>query len=208
MKTIKFFAYAFFISIAGACSGDGEGDVLTEVESTTFENLFAPQEGGQGEPTSGEFTKFDFETGSVTTSGTDWDIAFRGSTIAVNGGTETGTVDEPLRASDAGVLILTGTFSEIAAVPANASFAQDSPEGFAIPTGSGNGWYNYDFATNILSPIPGKIFVIKTSEGKYAKVEILSYYKDAPASPNSEDEPRYYTFRYSYNPNDGQTTFN
>jgi len=182
---------------------------LLEVESTTISNLHAPQQGGQGQPVSGEFTKFDFETGEITNSDTDWDIAFRGTTIAVNGGTATGTTDEPARTSDAGIAILNATFSEVEEVPANQVFEQDNASGFAVPTGSGNGWYNYDFATNIVSPIPGKILLVKTTEDRYAKIEILSYYKDAPTDIDPfQDETRYYTFRYVYNPNDGQTTFN
>lgn len=192
-----------------ACSDDDDGMPLIDIESTTVSNLHAPQQGGQGQPVSGEFTKFDFETGQVTDSDTDWDIAFRGTTIAVNGGTETGTTDEPERTSNAAISILDATFSEITEIPADISFEQDSQDGFAIPTGSGNGWYNYDFATNILSPIPGKILLLKTTEDKYAKIEILSYYKDAPTDIDPfQDESRYYTFRYVYNPNDGQTTFN
>ena len=205
LKLTTFFMLSLFIL---SCSDDDDAAPLAEVESTTVSNLFAPQEGGQGQPTSGEFTKFDFETGQVTTSDTEWDIAFRGTTIAVNGGTETGTIDEPMRTSDAGILILDGIFSEITEVPETATFAQDNQDGFAIPTGSGNGWYNYDFATNILSPIPGKIFVVKTTDDKYAKIEFLSYYEDAPTDIDPfVDEARYYTFRYSYNPNDGLTTF-
>jgi len=192
-----------------ACSDDDDGMPLIDIESTTVSNLHAPQQGGQGQPVSGAFTKFDFETGQVTDSETDWDIAFRGTTIAVNGGTETGTTDEPERTSNAAISILDAIFSEITEVPADISLEQDSQDGFAIPTGSGNGWYNYDFATNILSPIPGKILLIKTTENKYAKIEILSYYKDAPTDIDPfQDEPRYYTFRYVYNPNDDQTTLN
>jgi len=48
--------------------------------------------------------------------------------------------------------------------------------------------------------------VIRTHDDKYAKVEILSYYKDAPAEPDGfVDESRFYTFNYVYNPNEGQT---
>ena len=51
-------------------------------------------------------------------------------------------------------------------------------------------------------PTAGKIIVAKTSDGRYAKMEILSYYKDAPATPTFNNEARYYTFRYVYQPND------
>ena len=210
MNTLRSITFCLLSIFIVSCSDDdGVGtEVELSLETETFENLHAPQQGGQGQPVSGEFTKFDFETGMTTENDTDWDIAFRGTTIAVNGGEQTGTDDEPERTSDAGVIIESGTFSDITQVPENEEFVQDSPNGFAIPTGSGNGWYNYDFATNIINPVPGKIFIFKTSDGRYAKLEILSYYKDAPTDIDPfQDEARYYTFRYTYNPNEGQTNF-
>ena len=85
---------------------------------------------------------------------------------------------------------------------------QDSESGYAIPTGSGNGWYNYDFTTHVISPIAGKILVFRTHDNRYAKVEILSYYLGAPENPDAFTDPsRYYTFNYVYQPNEGATTF-
>ena len=49
---------------------------------------------------------------------------------------------------------------------------------------------------------PGRILVIRTATGKYAKIEILNYYKggvtpDASASDNDKlTKQRYYTFRF------------
>jgi hypothetical protein len=209
MNTLKLTPFILVMLVMMSCSDDDEVAPLAEVEFTTFENLHAPQEGGRGEDISGPFTKFDFETGQITDSDTEWDIAFRGATIAVNGGTETGTIDEPARTSEAGITIVNGTFEDITEIPEDTGFDQDSHNGFAIPTGSGNGWYNYDFTTNILSPIPGKLLLIETTDGNYAKVEILNYYEDAPSDIDPfQDESRYYTFRYAYNPNAGQVTFN
>jgi len=180
--------------------------VLSDVISATMENLFAPQTGGQGQgEIGGEFTKFSFETGEVTTSDTEWDIAFRGTTIAVNGGTVTGTNDEPVRNGNAAATIVDGIFSDVDSA-AGLEYAQDAEGAFAIPTGSDNGWYNYNPALNIITPIPGKILVFRTHDDKFAKVEILSYYEDAPANPDaSVDASRYYTFNYVYNPNEGET---
>lgn len=196
---------ALFFGIV-SCSDD-EGLVRESIESMTIENLHAPQTGGQGEPVGGEFTKFDFTTGSITNSETEWDIAFRGTTIAVNGGTATGTNDEPERNGNAAAAIFNGTFASLRSAD-ELVFSQDSESGFAIPTGSDNGWYNYNFMTNVVSKIPGKILVFKTRDNRYAKVEIISYYLDAPENPDGfADQARYYTFDYVYNPNEGDTTF-
>jgi hypothetical protein len=78
---------------------------------------------------------------------------------------------------------------------------------YAIPTGSNKGWYVLDFVTNILSPIPGRVMVIRTANGKYAKVEILNYYKGGvnPAANATDAEKsskqRFYTFRFTYQSN-------
>lgn len=190
-----------------SCSSDDESIIQAEIETVTIENLHAPQTGGQGEPIGGEFTKFDFETGMVTDSETEWDIAFRGTTIAVNGGSVTGTTDEPPRNGDAAAGIYNGTFASLTSAE-DIVFAQDNSEGFAIPTGSDNGWYNYNFMTNLVTKIPGVILVFKTRDNRYAKVEIISYYKDAPENPDGfSDESRYYTFDYVYNPNEGDMSF-
>lgn len=178
--------------------------VLSDLVRATASDIHAPQTGGQGQPVGGPFTKFSFETGEVTDSETAWDIAFRGTTIAVNGGGLTGTSEEPARNGEGGAVIVDGLFAEVTSA-ASLTFAQDAEGAFAIPTGSDNGWYNYNFMTNLVTPIPGKILVFRTHDGKMAKVEILSYYEGAPANPNGfTDASRYYTFNYVYNPNEGE----
>jgi hypothetical protein len=180
--------------------------VLEDLESGTVQNLEAPQTGGQGEPVGGPFTRFSFATGAVTDSETEWDIAFRGTTIAVNGGAATGSADEPARNGNGGATIETGTFAEIITAE-GLTFKEDSDGAFAIPTGSDTGWYNYNPLTFTVTPIPGRVLVFRTHDGKYAKVEILSYYRDAPAQPDPfMDESRVYTFKYVYNPNEGETS--
>lgn len=207
-KTIKFLALAVLFIGFSSCSDDNDDTPLLEVESETISNLYAPQQGGQGQPTSGAFAKFNFATGQTTTSDTDWDIAFRGTSIIVNGGVTFGTVDEPARNGNAAVYIANGTMASVTEVNIN-SFTQDSASGYAITTGSGNGWYSYAGPpTHLINPIAGKVLVFRTHDGKYVKVEILSYYENAPASPNATtDKTPYYTFNYVYQPNVGVTTF-
>ena len=105
--------------------------------------------------------------------------------------------------------IYDGLMSEMSIVDTSL-FNQDSSEGYAINTGSGNGWYTYAGPpTYLISPTPGKILVFRTRDGKFAKVEILSYYLGAPENPDAlADQSRYYTFNYVYQPNEGVTEFN
>lgn len=182
------------------------------VESKTMKNLHAPQKQDRSvnPPVfSGDFVKFDFSTGKITTSDTDWDIAFRGTTILVNGGASSGIAEEPKRTGKGAAYIAKATFADVTSVN-EADLKQDAKAGLAIPTGSGNGWYNYNAAQRIINPIPGRVLVFKTADGRYAKVEILSYYKDAPSNLTSDiimNGSQYYTFNYVYQPNGGSTSF-
>ena len=207
MKTIKLFILSLVLITFHNC--DDDDPVLLDTVSTTVEDLYAPQEGGQGQPISGLFAKFDFESGLQTESDSEWDVAFRGTSIIVNGGTSLGSADEPERTGDAGVYIFDGTMAEMTAVETSL-IIQDSADGYAIISGSGNGWYTYAGApTYLISPTPGKILVFRTRDGKYAKMEILSYYLGAPENPDAFSDPsRYYTFNYVYQPNEGVLEFN
>lgn len=210
IKTIQTLALtALFIGFTSCSNDDDAGTVtLEQLDTNEVSNLHAPQEGGQGQPVSGSFTKFDFSTGQITTSETDWDIAFRGMSIIVNGGNSLGTTDEPERTGNAAAYMDSGTLDGVTNVKTSL-FVQDSVVGTAIPSGSGNGWYTYAGApTHLISPTPGKILVFKTRDGRYAKMEILSYYKDAPANPDAfVNESKYFTFNYAYQSNEGITDF-
>ena len=187
-----------------SCNND-DNNATPVAETKTVTNLYAPQTGGQGQAVGGEFTKFSFSENAIVTTD-NWDIAFRGTTIIVNGGAKIGITDEPERTGTGAVSIVSGTFASVTTFPLAATFAQDGASTYAIPTGSGNGWYSYNSSTNIISPIAGKVFVVKTHDGKYAKFEILSYYQNAPATPDVTSVARYYTFNFAYQAN-STTTF-
>lgn len=206
MKT-NFFKLSILALILGfsSCSkDDSPGNVALATKLAS--NIYAPQAGGQGQPVSGEFTKFSFSENAIVTND-NWDIAFRGSTIIVNGGTAIGITDEPARTGVAAVSSISTTLAGITLFPEAPTFKQDGTATYAIATGSNNGWYNYNATTHLIVPIAGKIFVVKTHDGKYAKFEILSYYKDAPVSPDAINDPSgYYTFNFVYQAN-STTTF-
>lgn len=195
------------VLFTASCSSDDNKNEETPVVTTKVSNIYAPQTGGQGQPVGGDFAKFSFSQNKTVTDDS-WDIAFRGTTIIVNGGAKISATDtgEPERKGQGAVSIVSGTFANVTVFPAAATFAQDQDKVYAIPTGSGNGWYDYNGSTNIISPRAGKVFVVKTHDGKYAKFEILSYYKDAPAAPVATSEARYYTFNFAYQAN-STTTF-
>ena len=148
----------------------------------------------------GKYSFFSLETNTwisnADSATAKWDLAFAGTTIRVNNATS-----GPGRG---GAYVWVGAFDNLSAVSTDSVFKIDNhPISYAITKGSGKGWYNYDGPTNLLTAIPGRVLVIKTASGKYAKVEILNYYKGGvtPSATASAaikiNEQRYYKFRYT-----------
>jgi hypothetical protein len=203
-KTVLFPAFllllfSMLLFTFSACQKEDEQQIEPLLEVQIAKNV----EADAAQPRTGKFTLYNLKENKIV-SNTDsasikWDIGFNGTTLIVNGGA--------IRTGKGGAYLHTGLFEELKEVPATATFKTDNaPADLAIPIGSGNGWYNYNPQSNTITPIPGRVIVLKTGEGNYAKLEILSYYKDAPAIPTAADAARYYTFRYVLQPN-GSTKF-
>lgn len=218
IKSLFFISLLAVSSIAFVRCSDDE-TTPKQVVSTTFPNLPADPGTGfnpdTGQPigTTGKFTFFSFESGEIVPNAdsatANWDLGFRATTIIVNSATSgPGTTQ---------VQLVNGIFDELAEAPVDGYVSDNDPSpiagapnaNLAIPTGSGNGWYNASQGPppTIITPIAGRLIVVKTSDGRYAKMEILSYYEDAPANPTGVEPARYYTFRYVYQPN-ATNTFN
>lgn len=148
---------------------------LCAQEIKTINNLDASSETAYFNLTSGK---------KVADASADWDIAFNRTTVMVNGGSSG-------RGNVAAALLDDTSFEKITKRP-DTGFKTDSEAEKAIPTGSGNGWYEYNMADHSINPIPGRILIIKTSAGNYVKLEILSYYN------KSNYNPANYSFRYSF----------
>ena len=179
--------------------------IVTDIPADTIVG-FSPI----GQPIgAGKFTFYSFETNSIVPSSdsnsTKWDIAMRGTTILTNNGTS--------GPGKGGAFLYVGTFDDLTVVPADSTFKVDAaPTSYAITIGSNKGWYLYTPQTNLVTPVPGRVLVIKTATGRYAKVEIINYYKGGTTPPASASDAvktfsqRYYTFRFTYQA-DGTTSF-
>lgn len=191
MKTLVKPLFLFLsLGFFSACSEDNP-EPAVPLEAVLVEDLSAPNDvidRVTGQVTEERpFQYFSLETNSLASESEDWDLAFKGTTIRVNA------------SKDVTAAIVTGIFEEINSVPSSAVFATDTESTFAIPTGSGSGWYNYNPATFTVTPIPGRVILVKTAAGNYSKIEILSYYKGNPsvAEINPMTTPSaHYTFRY------------
>jgi hypothetical protein len=201
------------VLLFAACSKDDATGTVDPVISVTVTNLpadtiigitpGAPPAGGMPYG-AGKYTFFSIEKGAVVpatdSASTKWDIAFKGTTILTNSGNGGPGMG--------GGFVYVGLFSDLKTIPTDSTFkTENAPTSYAITTGSNKGWYVYDGLNNLITPIPGRVLVVRTASGKYAKIEILNYYKGGvtPAASASDlikmKEQRYYTFRYSFQSN-------
>lgn len=189
-----------------SCGGNDDNDqpekgtVVSFGATKNIKNLYAPSSGKGYKPSDqkGKFIKFNFSTGKITNSETNWDIAFRWSTILVNGGTKGNYDDEPKRTGNVSAYIAKNTFEDFKRVEKD-KLKQDNNGKLAIvdDVQNGKGIWSYNMKKHYVLPIPGRVLVFKTNDGKYVKMEVLSFYKNAPVQPKTADESHsYYTFRY------------
>lgn len=191
-----------------ACDSDSVTDDEFTGEATLVTDVAAdPGTGrdpnnGQLLGTTGHYTLFSLRENKIVSSGDSfsaadsassaWDIGFRSTSIIINGGTS--------GPGQGAAVVVEGAFEEMAMAP-ETGYKADGAEGFAIPSGSGNGWYNYNPALMVLSPIPGRVIAVRTADGRYAKVRIISYYKGAPDPVDPfMDQERFYTFEFVFQP--------
>ena len=123
----------------------------------------------------GPFTFISLADGAVVpaadSASTAWDLAFRGTTVLVNGGAS--------GPGEGAALLVESPFEAVTVVPeANllADGDRDCPRGepLAVCTGSGNGWYLY--AGNGVEPLPERTLVVRTADGDgLVKLRFVSY---------------------------------
>lgn len=207
MKTVSFCLLSALVILS--CTKEDQTNSQTDIAVVrTVNDLIADTIIGMasnGQPYgSGKYTLYSLETNKIVPSSDSatakWDVGFRGTTIIVNGGNS--------GPGQGGAFIFTGLFDDLKTIPADSVFRSDNaPSSYAIPLGSNKGWYVYNAPANLITAIPGRVLVIRTGSGKFAKMEILNYYKGGvtPAVTASDDDKlrkqRFYTFRYLYQPN-------
>lgn len=193
------------IVVFSACSKDSDddnGSTTTTITSTTAYDVPGDT------AVTGHYTFFRLKDSTIVplsdSASTKWDIGFRATNIIINGGTSgPGT---------GGAFTYTGLFSDLTTVP-DSTFKQDNGTSLAVGT-----WYTYTGTTTVpnhaIFPTAGKVLVIRTADNKYAKLEILSYYKGNPntttaafADLTTRPASRFYTFRYVYQ-SDGSKKLN
>ena len=205
--------FTLFLSLAlalVACRKEEE-TVVVPVSAITVNDLPADTVTGlvNGRPQyAGSITYYSLVDNKIVTKAdsatTKWDVAFSSTKILVNSGTSGPGIG--------GAFVFKGLFDALKTIPADSNFATDNSKAsqYAIPQ-TGQTWFIYDEFNRLITPEAGRVLVIRTATGKYAKIEILNYYKGGitPATTASDLEKsskqRYYTFRYAYQPNGSKT---
>lgn len=144
-----------------------------------------------------------------------WDLAFAGtlnSFISANNGTGSKNFGSGSPATG-GILILKAKFEDVTDIPSDDQF-NTSGQGIGTDAsgdfGEGTGWYLYDFDGDIMGDgteqkrhvayalTNTRTIVVRTAKGNYAKVKMISCYKDAFTMDKwFKDTPHmYFTFEY------------
>lgn len=216
-KLLTFSFLAIALTMFLGCDSNGDDDSPPLVANTIADIAADPTTGRDpvtGAPISlNQFAFVSLRTGGVVltydaasradSASTSWDIAFQSTNIIFNGGSS---------GPGAGAaVILEQTFESVTEAPSDDMFrtdgisvcttsSGDAGPPFAVCPGSDNGWYNYNPATNLISPLAGRTVVVRTADGRFAKVRILSYYQGNPPinEVTAQTPSRYYTIEYVF----------
>jgi hypothetical protein len=197
-KTLALVLFSSTALLVTSCSKDDGAPAPEPVVADLKVNTVADLDGSKGAVYYSLSTNKQV-TGDDITAG-KWDLKFSTTKISVNGGTSgTGTTQAQ---------VVNSTFADLNTAPVD-GYKTDAADAGAIA-----GWYTYTAETapqHAILPVPGKIIVVKTNDGKYAKLEMKSYYKGNPdtttpafADLATRPASSYYTFKFAYQA-DGST---
>lgn len=180
---------------------DGPAPVVAEIAADIAANVnttftpAAPDTDVEGNTDSNPgYTFYNLDTGSTVSDSlsADWDIAFGGTTILANSG------------NGGGIMLMDESFANVETAPT---------DGFEASNGT---WYTYTGEAptgpkHAILANQNQTLIIKTSDDKYAKMQILSYYQGNPDTSTPEfanlmtrAASNYFTFNYTIQ-NDGST---
>jgi hypothetical protein len=190
MKT-KIFLSLIFIALFSSCKKE---ETNTPIESHTFEI---------NSSSSATWKYFSFEKNDTVTitdpqTSAGWDLAFQRYRIRTNGGlsgTAMGSAANSYKKGQTG-------FDALTAVSDTATFSADESIQIAVQGGYATyivnpelyTWFAIELAAQGTQIVPSDfIYIVKTANGKYAKVWFKSYYSSANTSGHV-------TIQYKYQP--------
>ncbi len=145
---------------------------------------------------SASYTFFSFRDTTVVanadSASAKWDFGLRLTTFLVNS-----YASGP---GNAGVILQDGIYDNVTAAPASGYAYDTTSSQRAIKEGS---WYDYNPTTHSFVPKAGKVFIFRTADGHYAKMELLNVGYEPFTGP--VPQRLIYTFRFTYQPNNKNT---
>lgn len=148
------------------------------------------------------WTRYNFSKKSIVDKNSEnWDLAFKGTMIIVNGGSS--DKDNISRTKKVRLALVEKEFSKVTDIPPASEFYRDGEYNmYALPLESGDGWYrDSDSFLFAIHPIENRTLIIKTHDNKYVKMKIESYYKDEvqPTFINIfTRKSGFYTFKFQF----------
>lgn len=137
-----------------------------------------------------DWVYFDFSKGAVLNkvdrSSVDWDIGFRRGKIMSNSG-------ESNTAGKGGIFVIKDVeFESVAETPESEYVIDIRKNAIETENPAADKWYIYNYMTHQLKPRKN-VYIIRTADGKYAKMQIINYYCEGVAGC--------YTIKYVYQGN-------
>ncbi|WP_293925058.1 HmuY family protein [Sphingobacterium sp. UBA6320] len=142
-------------------------------------------------------------TDSVTNfAKTDWDLAFTGQyngTLFINDGTmeNNPAYGNPSRHR---IVLIKKPYDQVDSAPEDIEFENSKINAFGIiMDAESSGWYDYNIQRHLVQAMPDRTYVIRLSNGKYVKLQMISVYQGihnfTPITDLYWPAP-YFTFRY------------
>lgn len=191
------------LTAMASCTKDELKPQLEDGKSAIIKDL--PGDVGNTVGSGREFTPFyfSFKTGSKVEASkkvsAEWDIAFAkeyNSYISINNATDSKSFGFGGTGKGA-MVVVNQPYDQVKQAPADDEFTTNGITAAGWDPGSGNGWYFYELKTHIAVPIKNRTYVLRTADGKYVKLQLISMYKGAPATVSDLNWPApYFTFRY------------
>ncbi|MNX47280.1 hypothetical protein D3C86_778310 [compost metagenome] len=95
------------------------------------------------------------------------------------------------------MVVVNQAYDAVKTAPSDDEFVKNGVNEVGWDPGNGDGWYFYELNTHIAVPVKNRTYVLKTADGQYAKLQLISMYKGAPATVSDLNWPApYFTFRY------------
>jgi hypothetical protein len=147
------------------------------------------------------WTYFDFSRGSVVEVPhqfvVDWDLAFQRHKVLANGGATNPKGKAAIQ--NLGAMLWEAATEAPADGYVDDTIATISADSIVTENLAIKSWYDYNWLTHLLRPKP-YVYVIRTADGKYAKLRLVSYYCEGGQASGC------FTFEYVYQ-GDGSRRF-